>query len=868
MFLAAMVAVAFTLTAQTVKVQAPNIVSADEQFNVTFTMEGEKAPTAFSWEPGDDFQLVWGPQKGSSTSISIVNGKTTRSSQTTYTYILQAKSTGKFTLPAATASFKGGDVSSRSFTIEVLTSGSSAGSSAGASQSKGSSQSSAAATGDISAKDLFLRLSLSRSNVVVGEPVTAVLKLYQRVNIAGFEDAKFPTFNGFWNQEVQAPTNIDFKRENVGGEIYNAAVLRSWVIIPQQAGSIDIEPAELVCLVNIRTQSTSNSIFDSFFDDGYRTIRKRLLSDRHTVKVSPLPAGAPASFGGGVGTFKMRTQLKRDTLKTHEAASLEITLSGRGNVSLLEAPKVSFPLDFEAYDVKVTDRSDKSSGRTTGSKTFEYPFIPRSGGSFVIEPVEYSYYDIDAHKYVTLTTEPIEVFVEKGADVVSSSDGGQMVQGMVRRDVRDLGSDIRFIHPKKPAFGEAGRFFCGSPLFVALALLLALGAAAVYLFERRNASRRADVAGTRRRRASSVARKRLSAAGEYLQKDLYTAYYEELHKALTGYVGDRLGMDIAEMSKESIAERLAAAGVSGEVSDDFVALLDACEYARYAPSSGHEAMDEHYQKALRVISAIDDKMKSSKGHGKAALLLLLLLPGLHASAQADYPDSLWQAGVQAYTDGVWDQAVSSWKGIEALGVESVDLYYNLGNASFKAGDVAYAILYYEKALKLNPSNADVRFNLAYAQEFTQDHIEAVPEFFLKTWGRRLSYALPSGVWAALALLLFAAALALALLFLLSSRTGARRAGFFGGIVALLLALLCFANAQSQKSSYFKADSAIVVKTVTSAKSSPGAALSATDLFVLHEGTKVKLLDTVGDWYQIEIADGRQGWLLSTDLEII
>lgn len=862
----AVLAAAVTAAAQgTVKVQAPDIVSADEQFNVTFIIEGEKGPNSFTWEPGSDFQLIWGPQKGFSSSTSIVNGKTTRSSQTTYTYILQARTTGKFTLPAATASFKGGDVSSRSFTIEVLSAGANKGSSA--QQGQGQSRSQAAATGDISAGDLFLRLSLSRSNVVVGEPVTAVLKIYQRVNVAGFEDVKFPSFNGFWSQEVQTPTNIDFKRENVGGEIYNAAVLRSWVLIPQQAGSIEIDPAELVCLVNIRTQSRSNSIFDSFFDDGYRTIRKRLNSDRLTVRVNPLPSGAPASFGGGVGSFKMQASLGRDSLKTHEAASLEITLSGRGNVSLLEAPKLHFPLDFETYDVKVTDRTDKSSGRTSGSKTFEYPFIPRSGGDFVIEPVEYSYYDIDAHKYVTLRTEPIEVHVEKGEGAADSQGSGQMVQGMARRDVRDLGADIRFIRTKTPALASAGRFFCGSPLFVAIALALVLAAAAVYLLARRDSHRKADVAGTRRRRASAVARRRLSSAGEYLQKDLYTAFYEELHKALTGYAGDRLGMDLSQMSREGISERLSSSAGSS-LTEEFISLLDACEYARYAPSSGHEAMDEHYQKALQVISAIDDKMKSSHSRGKAALLLLLLLPGMHAAAQGDYPDSLWRAGVQAYTDGAYAEAAGAWRSIEALGVESAGLYYNIGNACFKTGDIAHAILYYERALKLDPSDADVRFNLAYAQEFTQDHIEAVPEFFLKTWFKRLSYSLSSGAWAVLALLALAGALALALLFLLSGRAGARRAGFFGGITALLLSVLCFANAQGQKKAYFRADSAIVTRTVTSAKSSPGAALSATDLFVLHEGTKVRLLDSVGQWYQIEIADGRQGWLPAEDLEII
>ena len=308
----------------TVQVQAPGVVAADEQFNVTFVVEGENAPSAFSWEPGDDFKLVWGPQKGTSTSITIVNGKKTRSSQTTYTYILMPRSTGAFTLPAASATVKGETISSGRFRVEVVTNAATSSSpknSSGNAQKPSQSQPQAA-TGEVASSDLFLRLSLSSNSVVVGEPVTATLKLYQRVNIAGFEDVKFPTFNGFWSQEVFAPTNIEFHRESIDDKIYNAAVLRRWVLIPQLSGDIAIDPAELVCQVAVRTQSGPRSIFDSFFDDDVRTLRKRVLSARQVVHVRALPAGAPASFGGGVGSFTVSARLTRDSLSAHDAASL------------------------------------------------------------------------------------------------------------------------------------------------------------------------------------------------------------------------------------------------------------------------------------------------------------------------------------------------------------------------------------------------------------------------------------------------------------------------------------------------------------------------------------------------------------------
>ena len=876
----ALLAAASAAFAQTsIKVQVPNVVAVDEQFNISFIVEGENAPSDFSWSEGDDFQLVWGPQKGTSTSITIVNGKRTRSSQHTYTYILIPRKAGTFTLPTAYATVKGDRIQSGRTTVEVVSNGaSSGGAQQGGAQGGGAASGGAAqggssrstATGDIQPGDLFLRLSLSRTNVVVGEPVTATLKLYQRVNIAGFEDAKFPTFNGFWSQEVFAPTNIEFKRESYNNMIYNTAVLRSYVLIPQQSGDITIDPAELVCLVNVRTPSrSSNSIFDSFFEDDYRTIRKRVASESYKVHVSKLPAGAPASFGGGVGTFSIKTALSKDSLRTHDAGSLVVTVSGKGNVSLLEAPKIDFPPDFEVYDVKVTDDTDKSTGRTSGSKTFEYPFIPRSHGTFTLGPIEYSYYDIDAGRYVTLHGDPVTVSVSRGSET-DAQQGGQIVPGTVRRDVKSLGSDIRFISTKRPSLSRQGSFFVFSGAFWALLALLLAAATAAYLLLRRRAARRADVVGTRGRAATKMAQKRLSVAQGYLKNNLYTAFYEELHRALLGFVSDKLNIDTADMTKENIAESLSSGGVPEALVSEFTALLDACEFARYAPDAGHDAMNAHYETAVTVISMIDSSMKkknaSSARSTAVTALLLMLLPFWAFGAQAP-ADSLWEAGTAAYSNGDWQSAVEAWGAVEAEGLESPDLYYNIGNAYFKESDYAHAILYYERALKLDPSHSDARFNLEFARESVQDRIESVPEFFLKTWVRRLGYVFSSDTWAALFLVLLALALAGVLLFLLSASVARRRTGFFTGLAALLLAFCCLGFSASQKVAYNRADSAIVTVPVSSVRSSPGAE-AAKDLFVLHEGTKVRILDEVGGWWNIELSDGRQGWIQSSDLELI
>ena len=847
-----------------IQVQAHKVVSVDEQFNVTFVIEGAK-PTDFSWDPGADFDLVWGPQQGRSTSIQIVNGKRTESSQTTYSYILRPLKTGKFTLAQASAKVKGNEIYSNHHTIEVVSSGSSSGQSSQPSQSSQSqSVNKQTQQGTISDSDLFLRLSLNRSDVVVGEPVIATIKLYQRVNIAGFEGVSFPSFDGFWSQEIEAPSNIEFQRETYDGQIYNAAVLRKFLIIPQHQGKLKIDPAELVCLVSVRVSSGGNSIFDGFFDE-YRNVRKKVQTVPVTVNVSPLPAGAPASFGGGVGEFSISASVSKDSLKTHEAASLVVTVSGKGNVSLLEAPKVSFPPDMEVYDTKVT--SNMAPGGMSGTRKYEFPFIPRSHGDFVIEPIKYSYYDVNQKRYVTLETQPIDLVVLKGNE--SGSSATVIAPDTSQKGVKNLDSDIRYINVKDPLLTAKGHFFVGSGLFWTVVLLLVAAAAILWALLRRMAARKADVAGMKNRKATKMALKRLQLAGTFLKQNLYTAFYEELHKALLGFISDKLTIPVAELSKDRIYEALKEGSVPEEYINTFIGILDACEFARYSPSTGNDAMAAHYTAAVDVISAIDSSMKTKRSGSKPAVLALLLLAmPFAAQAQEDvYVDSLWNAANAAYAEGRWDDAVSGYEMISDMGLESASLYCNTGNAYAKGGNVPFAILYYERALKVDPSYEDASYNLGLMNSRIQDRIDPVPEFFLAKWMKDISYIMDSDAWAVVALVLLGLTLAMFLLFLLAPTVAGRRTGFFTGLVLFVFMCFAFGFSVSQKKASMNADMAIVTRPVVSVKSSPSAEASK-DLFILHEGTKVTVLDQVGTWNNISLADGRQGWLPAATMERI
>lgn len=851
-----------------IKVDAPSVVAVGENFNIVFTVENQK-PSDFQWNPQkvESISLVWGPQTGSSTSISIVNGKRETNSSYTYTYVMQANEEGQYNVPAAVAKVKGGSISSKPMTIKVVKSSS-------AKPSNGGSSSSSGSAGTISPDDLFMRLSISKRDVVVGEPIKADLKLYQRVNIAGFEDVHFPSFSGFWSQETYSAQNVEFKREALGDEIYNVALLRSYSLIPQQVGDLVIDPAEIVCLVNVRTAPNPNrSIFDSFFQDDYRTLRKRVATRQETIHVRALPQPQPESFCGGVGNYTISSSLTRDSLKAHDAASYVLTVRSNGNLSLIEAPKVKMPADFDLYDVKVSEKN--------GSKIFEYPFIPRAHGEFLIEPVEFSFYDIATKSYKTVTAAEQRIKVERNAASETASAGSTLIGGGAR-DIRDIGTDIRYIASTEPSWRRSGRFFVLSLPFFAIVLILIVAFLVLGATILKTRSLRADVVGSRRRGASRMAKARLKKAGEFLQQNIYSAFYEELHRALLGFASDRLSIEGSELDKSNISSKMVEAGAQQADADAFAALLDACEYARYAPSAETAGMAVHYETALSLISTLDSSMtkKGNKGAAGAAVIaaLLMIVPSLGMNAQemeeidpgfavAQPVSGLWQTGLTAYAAGNWAEAIQAWKMIAASGVEAPQLWYNMGCASFKSNDPAHAILYFKRALKLNPSYSDAQANLEFARQFLQDKIEEVPEFFMASWFRSIRNTRSSDSWAWIFIVLFALTLAMVVLFATGRSVRARKIGFFAGIASIVLSVGALMFSIMGRADSQKHDEAVVLAPVCVVRSAPDNN-TGTDLFVLHEGSCVKVLDEVGAWRNISLTDGRQGWLESSMMEII
>ena len=585
-------------------VDAPRVVGQDEIFRVVFSADGEM--TDFTNPTFTGVEVLAGPSPSRMMSTQINNGKRTESVEMSYTFIVRPVAVGVAKISAASASIGGKVYTTKEVSVEVVK---------GEAQQSGNQQQQGNVTGtapqqrqqggEVSSQDVFLRLSFSKNRVVKGEPIIATLKLYTRVGIAGFEDIKFPVFDGFWSQEIETPQNINFVRENVDGQIYNAAVLRKYMLLPQQTGDLSIKPAEMICQVQVMSSPRGRSIFDDFFDSGYQIVKKRVNSGNATIKVSPLPAGAPATFGQGVGTFSINVAASRDSVKAHEAGSIIVTVEGSGNLNLIEAPKVQLPADFEVYDVKTTNNYSYGANGISGSKVFEYPFIPRSEGEFQIPPVEYSYYDVKSNRYVTLKSDTLVVKVTKGE---STAGTGTLVQGISKQAVASLGEDIRYILQGNPALMHKGKFFVGSiAFFVVLVVVMAAGGVA-FAFLKRRAKLKGDVVRTRNKKANKVARMRLKLARSYMEQNLRSPFYEELHKALLGYISDKLAIQFADMQRDTIKETMEMKKVSDKNIEDFLQVLGNCEMARYSFAGEATEMSADYGKAIEVISNLEEEL--------------------------------------------------------------------------------------------------------------------------------------------------------------------------------------------------------------------------------------------------------------------
>ena len=553
---------------------APKVVSVGEQFRLTFTLN-KKADQLLQPDLSV-FNVLMGPSSSYSQSTSIVNGKMTRSVSYTYTYILQAKNPGEFIISSATAKVGKKSFKSQPIKIEVVNGGQKASTQTTASGSGNN----VVNTGVVSNEDLFVRVSVNRKEVYTGEHLTATIKIYSKVNLSGFEDVKFPTFDGFLKSDIETPPLRSLDRENVNGQIYGTGVISRVVLFPQKSGTLMIDPVEIECLVQQRSSKASNSFFDDFFDS-YKTVRKSIKSPALKIKVKPLPPGKPANFSGAVGSFKLSASVDKVEVKANEAVTLKVRISGNGNLKLIAPLKVDFPLDFESYDPKISSNLKTDLSGSSGTKTFEYLMIPRFKGDYRISPLSFNYFDPATGKYKTLHSKEFQINVMAGDD-----DGlNTLVTSPSKEGIKFIGKDIRFIKTSPFKLVRKGETIWGSLWFIGLYIISLLIFIAVYIFRRKKLKEESNIELLKNKKANKFAKKRLKLALAQLKTKNSGAFYEAVLKALWGYLSDKLGIPLSGLSRDNAAEELKNKGIDEELVKEMIGLIDQCEFAQYAPIS-------------------------------------------------------------------------------------------------------------------------------------------------------------------------------------------------------------------------------------------------------------------------------------------
>lgn len=581
--------------------EAADVVVSGDQVRLVFTVNSQdikdfRAPSI------KGFDVLMGPSRSQQSSIQIINGKRTSNSSTAFTYILLAGSPGTYTIPAASVEVNGEKVFSNAISIKVLPQDQTSGNSGNNGGGSASSSRSQAAGSRISANDLFITATASKTTVHEQEAILLTYKVYTVVNLRQLY-GKMPDLKGFHTQEVELPQQKTFTLEHYKGRNYNTTVWSQYVLFPQQTGKLEIPSITFDGVV--AQQTVSDDPFDAFFNGGgYVEVKKKITTPKVVINVQPLPA-KPAGFSGAVGEFKLASSINATDVKTNDAVTIKLTLSGTGNMKLIGTPEVKFPQDFEIYDPKMTDDYKLTNSGLTGTKTFEYLAIPRHAGNFTIPAVEFTYFDLKSNSYKTLKTEAYNLKVAKG-----QGNADQVISDFTNKEsVKMLGKDIRFIKLGDSSLRPKGDFFFGTVgyyLCYLIPLLLFVVFAVIY---RQKALENANVAKVKTKKANKVATRRMKLAGKLLAENKKNEFYDEVLKALWGYISDKLSIPVSQLSKDNIEAELTNYGVQEALIAEFIGVLNECEYARYAPGNENEAMDKVYSASVEVISKMENSIK-------------------------------------------------------------------------------------------------------------------------------------------------------------------------------------------------------------------------------------------------------------------
>lgn len=577
----------------TFKAVAPNAVVMGQQFRLAYTVNAEAKASDLRIPELTDFDVLMGPSTSSSMSTQIINGSVSTETAYTFTYILMPKKEGTFNVGPASIKVKGANYTSNAIAIKVLPPDKAA-------EASGNSGQAAA----IGKDDYFVRMEVSKRNVYEQEGFLVTFKLYA-ARMCGLENAKFPEFEGFLAQEIELP-NPQWTQDHYNGRNYFTVVLKQTVLYPQRPGKLTIESGKFDAIIQIPTQRKIRSIFDEFAN-AYDNVRKVLVSSPVTVDVKPLPSGKPASFSGGVGNFTMTSEINSNNVKTNDAVTVKVKISGNGNIKLIKNPEVVFPNDFDIFDPKVETDVKTTTAGVTGSKTIEYMAIPRYAGDFEIPAIAFSYFDPKSASYKTIKSEPYKLHVEQGEGGSGSS---PVVSNFSNKEsVKYLGKDIRFLKVKDFHFIANNDIFFGSFMYYMCYLVPAILFIVFFFIYRKQVKENSNIALVRTKKANKIAVKRLKNAGKLMKENKKEEFYDEVLRALWGYLSDKLNIPQATLTKDNVETELAKYGVDESLTNEFMDILNTCEFARYAPAQASDAMDKLYELTVDAIGKMENTIK-------------------------------------------------------------------------------------------------------------------------------------------------------------------------------------------------------------------------------------------------------------------
>lgn len=847
----------------------------DEKFQIVYLLDGAQEGGTFN-EPvidGAKFLHKSSPVKiGESTQVVISNGRQVENSSTKtfkYTVTYRLNKTGNLQVGPASVTVGGKKITAPGFTASVNKQ---------QQQQRASSPSrtlpgiggavdmndpfTQTADKPISSNDLYVRIEMSKPQVYEQEAVVCTIKLYTKFPIRpGIIPLEQPSFDGFLIEELNQPGQVNVERVN--GQNYYTAVLKKCILYPQKSGKLtiksgvfDITPVQRDIYVGI------NSAIAVPHDT-----KLTVKSNSATVNILPLPEPRPAGFTGAVGEFKVSTSINPHELKTYSPATYNYVVQGKGNIKYVKAPDVQFPQEFDTYDPQSHINTTSDGTDVTGNVTFAYTVIPQYVGNFELPSSKFVYFNPSTAKYETIDIPAMPLHVAKGQ--------GQPSSHYKKR--QQAMTDVHALKHGDLNLEKTHTYLVDNMGYWLAYLLPLLALVGVIIYNRKRLKEMADVKRMRTKRAGKVAQKRLKRAKAFASAGKRNEFYGEVLTAMWGYMSDKLGIPVSDLSKDNIAAELERYGVDESLRSETLDLLEQCEFAQYAPELAGDDMMPLYDKAAQVMEKLESVKPQEKARDMKTLVIgIMTLLGSSVCVPLQAATVTDVQADSAYAQERYHDALKAYQLMAEQQGTSAELYYNMGNTYYKINDCAHAILCYERSLLLDPTSRDTRENLEFVRQKLKLPVATGSRSFVTQVAQSVAFWFSSNGWAVMAAILFVLCLLDVALYVFAVQVKWRKVGFFSAIVLLALSALALTCSLYLRNRAANSHAAIVMTQSASLSNAPRAPQDNEEAFKLPQGSKVEITDSVttgaadgsGKWYHVESTNGRTAWINGNDIEII